>query len=215
MAEPVDYTAAGEIFQKSMQDAIANLDKVAEEARKAHEVAIEMQIAAKAEMHRIELEAESISRNFISVHRKDIEDRLRNDLHLAMVRKLIMHGMKSTDMMAVLDIPQKMIAEAWTDLGFSKLGDNHIGHVAYEDQGRAGNVIFYREDTMLKFWYEFGGGLALAFINVPAVEHWTTETKLPVEDRLPILNFIGERVIRDKAEGYKFVIKKDSITITL
>ncbi|HZV71189.1 MAG TPA: hypothetical protein VFG10_16660 [Saprospiraceae bacterium] len=215
MAEQPDHNEAGAIFQKSMQDALANLDKVAEDARKAHEEAIDLQIAAKAELHRIQLEAETISRDFIDKHRKEFEDRLNNEFLLSAAKKLIMHGMKSVDIMAALDVSEKMIAEAWGDLGFSKLGTNHVANVAYEDQGRAGNVIFYREDVKLKFWYEFGGGLSLAFIDVPKEEHWTSETGLPLEDRLPILNFIGERVIRDQATGYRYEIKEDAINITL
>lgn len=212
--KPADIDA-GAIFQKSMQDAIANLDKVTEEARKAHEEAIDLQIAAKDEIHRIELEAENISRDFIDKHRKEFENTLRDQLHLGMIKKLIMYGMKSSDLITVLDVKREMLAEAWNDLGFDKLGELHVANVSYQEQGRAGNILFYREDVMLKFWYEFGGGLSLAFINVPKVETWTSETGLPLDDRLPILNFIGERVVRDKARGYKYEIKEDSINITL
>ena len=125
-----------------------------------------------------------------------------------------MHGMKSAEIIKVLDIPEKMMKDAWSELKFTKLGD-HMAHVAYEDQGRSGNVIFYREDVMLRFWYEFGGGLTLAFIDAPKVENWTSVTGLPLEDRLPILNFIGERVIEDQATGYKYRIEDDAIVITL
>jgi hypothetical protein len=210
-----DYSEATNVFQKSMQAALANVDKVQEDARKAHEKAIEMQIAAKDEIHRIELEAETISRDFIDKHRKEFETRLRDDILFSIVRKLILFGMSSNDIKVQLEISDKMMVDLWTNIGFSKLGKLHIGHVGYEDQGRAGNVIFYREDIMLKFWYEFGGGLSLAFINVPKAENWKAETGLPLDDRLPILNFIGERVIRDKAEGYKYEIQDDAINITL
>ncbi len=210
-----DYSAEANVFQQSMQAALANVDKVQEDARKAHEKAIEMQIAAKEEIHRIELEAETISSEFIGKHRKEFETRLRDDILFSIVRKLILFGMSSNDIMEQLEVSDKMMADLWKNIGFSKLGKTHVAHVAYEEQGRAGNVIFYREDIMLKFWYEFGGGLSLAFINVPKAENWKAETGLPLDDRLPILNFIGERVIRDKAEGYKYEILDDSINITL
>ncbi|MEO6131683.1 MAG: hypothetical protein ABIQ02_07535 [Saprospiraceae bacterium] len=214
MTDQPDYTEASAIFQKSMQDVLANLDKVREDAKKAHEVAIDLQIAAQEEMHRIEREARHISQNYIDKHRKEFEERIRNKFLLSTTKKLILHGMKPVDIMAVLDVSQKMIAQAWDEVGFSKLG-GHIAHVAYEDQGRAGKVIFYREDVMLKFWYEFGGGLSLAFVNVPTAQNWTTETHLPVEDRLPILNFIGARILRDQANGYRYEIKDSEINITL
>ncbi len=212
MPDPIDYNQAGEIFKKSMQDALSHLDKVTEDARKEHEKAIDLQIAAKEEIHRIENEAHVISQNYIDQHRKEFEERLRQETLLSVTKKLIMHGMKSAEIMTVLAIPPKMMQDAWTELKFTKLGD-HVAHVAYEDQGRAGNVIFYREDVMLRFWYEFGGGLTLAFINVPKAENWTKETGLPAEDRMPILNFIGERVIRDQASGYRYRIEDDAIVI--
>ncbi|MBK9981696.1 MAG: hypothetical protein IPP15_04610 [Saprospiraceae bacterium] len=210
-----DYTADTNVFQKSMQAALANLDKVTEDAKKAHEKAIEMQIAAKEEIHRIELEAETISRDFVDKNRKEIEARLRDDILFSMVRKLVLFGMSSNDIMKELEVPAKMMADAWNNIGFAPLGKTHVGHVAYEEEDRAGNVIFYREDIMLKFGYEFRDGLSLAFINVPKAEKWKAETGLPLDDRLPILNFIGERVIRDKAEGYKYEIQDDAINITL
>lgn len=210
-----DYSASADVFQKTMQAALANLDKVQEDSRKAHEKAIEMQIAAKDEMHRIELEAETISRDFIDKHRKEFETRLRDDILFSIVRKLILFGMSSNDIKVQLEVTDKMMVDAWMNIGFTKLGDMHIAHVGYEDQGRSGNVLFYREDIMLKFWYEFGDGLSLAFINVPKADDWKAETGLPLDDRLPILNFIGERVIRDKAEGYKFEILDEVINITL
>ncbi|MGB4848493.1 MAG: hypothetical protein WBP41_11275 [Saprospiraceae bacterium] len=210
-----DYSEAGNVFQKSMQAALANVDKVQEDVRKAHEKAIEMQIAAKEEMHRIELEAETISRDFVDKNRKEIEARLRDDILFSMVRKLVLYGMSSNDIMKQLEVPAKMMADAWNNIGFTKLGKMHVGHVAYEEEDRAGNVIFYREDIMLKFRYEFGDGLSLAFINVPKADNWKAETGLPLDDRLPILNFIGERVIRDKTEGYKYEIQDDAINITL
>ncbi|MEP6793984.1 MAG: hypothetical protein ABJB16_06640 [Saprospiraceae bacterium] len=210
-----DYSASADVFQKTMQAALANLDKVQDDSRKAHEKAIEMQIAAKEEMHRIELEAETISRNFIDKHRKEFETRLRDDILFSIVRKLILFGMSSNDIKVQLEVTDKMMVDAWMNIGFTKLGDKHIAHVGYEDQEHAGNVIFYREDIVLKFSYKFGGGLSLAFINVPKAENWKAETGLPLDDRLPILNFIGERVIRDKAEGHKYEIQDDAIHITL
>ena len=46
MADPNDYSDAAGVFQKAMQDALANLDKAAEDVRKEHEKAIDLQIEA-------------------------------------------------------------------------------------------------------------------------------------------------------------------------
>ena len=212
MSETNDYNEAGEVFKKSMQDALAHLDVVKEDALKAHEETINLQIAAKEEIRRIEREAHLISEAYTDKHRKEFEERIRNEILFSVTKKLIMFGMKSTQIMTLLEIPPKIIADAWFELGFAKLGDR-AANVTYENQGRAGNVIFYLDGVKLKFWYEFGGGTTLAFINVPTEQDWTKETGLSLEDRLPVLNFIGERVIRDQASGYRFQIKNDSIVI--
>jgi len=212
MPEPVDYNEAGEIFKKSMQDALAHLDKVSEDAHKAHEVAIDLQIAAKEEIKRIEREAHLISEAYIDKHRKEYEARIHKEIQFSMIKKLISNGLESVKIMKLFEIERSIIADAWFELGFDKLG-NHVANVGYEEQGRSGNVVFYREDINLRFWYEFGTGLTLAFIDVPKEENWTSITGLPLEDRLPILNFIGERVVRDRAPGYRFEIKEDSIKI--
>jgi hypothetical protein len=212
MTDPSDSTEAGEIYKKSIKDALSHLDKVMEDARTAHEQAIDLQIAAKDEIHRIEREANLISKDYIERHYKEFEDRIRNKTLFFIAKKMIMDGSKSSYIMSLLEIPETMIQDAKSELGFTKLG-NHLAHVTYENQGRAGNVIFYRDDVKLSFWYEFAGGNTLAFIDVPREENWLAVTGLPLEDRLPILNFIGKRVIRDQATGYRYEIRDDAIYI--
>ena len=212
MAEPTDLSDAGEVFRTSMKEALAQLDQAMEEARSAHQKAIDLQFEAKEEIKRIEKEAHLIAENYIDQHRKRYEEQLRQETIFAVTKKLILHGMKTQEIISLLDIPKKRMDDALAELGFLKLG-NHPAHVAYENQGRAGNVVFYRDSVVLRFWYEFGGGNTLAFIDIPKAENWTAITGLPLEDRLPILNFIGECVIRDQAPGYRYEITKNSINI--
>ena len=197
-----------------MEDALANLDKVTEEARQAQEKAIDEQIAAKEEKKKIEREAHLISEAYIEKHRKEYDTRIREETLFQIAKTLILDGRTAVEVFKWLGISEKMMTDVWFELGFSKLGD-HVAHVGYEGNVRAGYVIFYRDDIMLKFPNEMGAGTTLSIINVPTEEHWTSITKLPLEDRLPILEFIGERVVRDQATGYKYVIHKDSINIVL
>jgi hypothetical protein len=87
--------------------------------------------------------------------------------------------------------------------------------VAYEDHGRSGFVIFYRDDLMLRFPYEFGGGQVIAIIDIPTPGDWNKSTGLSAEERMPVLEFIAQRVIRDQANGYSFIINDTSLTITV
>ncbi len=203
-----------EVFRKSMEDALANLDKVTEEVRQAKEKAIDEQIAAREEKTKIEREAHQISEAYIDKHRKEYDARIRDETLFKVAKTLILDGRTSVEVFKWLGISEKMMTDVWFELGFSKLGD-HVAHVGYEGNVRSGYVIFYRDDSMLKFPYEMGAGTTLSIIDVPAEENWTSSTKLPLEDRLPILQFIGERVVRDQATGYHYIIHKDSINIIL
>ena len=213
MAEHTDYTEAGEIFRKSMMDALAHLESIADEAHKAHEIAIENQVAAKEELQRIEREAHLISEKYLEANKKDIEDRIRGEVLFEIAKNMIREGCTATQIYKWLKIPQKMLADAWMELGFEPLV-NHVANVGYVDQGRAGEVIFYREDVVLRFPYEFGGGNTLAIIYVPKAENWQSETGLLPDERKPILEFIAQRVIRDQAQGYRYVIADDTIEIS-
>ena len=92
MTQSIDYNEAGEIFRKSMEDALANLDKVTEEAKLAHEKAIDEQIAAKEEFKRIQNDAHKISEAYIEQHRKKFEDRLREEILFKITKNMIMDG---------------------------------------------------------------------------------------------------------------------------
>lgn len=61
MSEPADYSDQAEIFRKSMVEALAKLDTVADQANKAYEQAVEDQLAAKQELERIKAESYRIA----------------------------------------------------------------------------------------------------------------------------------------------------------
>jgi hypothetical protein len=197
-----------------MEDALAHLDKIAEDVRLAQEQAIDDQIAAKEELKRIEREAQRISEAYAEQHRKVIEERIRNEILLGITKNMILAGRSTTEIYQWIGTPQKIMADAWMDLGFEPFG-KHIAHVGYDQKGREGDVIFYRDDIVIRFPFEFGGGLTLAIVYVPTEETWTSKTSLPLEDRMPILEFTAKRIIRDQAQGYRYVIEPDCIRITL
>ena len=63
-------------------------------------------------------------------------------------------------------------------------------------------------------WWEFGGGNAVAIINIPTVKNWENLTGLPLDRRDSILQFIGEHVMEDQTSGRGgFMIRQDEMTI--
>ena len=214
MAEQPDYTEAGEIYRKSMEDAMANIDKVNADLQKEQEKAIDLQRDAREEIKRIEREAHQISEAYIEKHRKEYLAQIRSEVLEDVVRKLILNEVPSDKLKTWLELSPKMLADVWFYLGFEALDDAHIAHVAYDGQGRSGHVVFYRNDMTMHFPYEFGGGDALAIIDIPKVENWKKTTGLPLSDRDTILEFVAKRVVRDQAPKGRYLIHPDHIVIT-
>ena len=213
MAEQPDYTQAGEIYRKSMEEALSHIDKVNEDLKKEHEKVIDLQFDAKEEIKRIEREAHLISEAYIDKHRKEYLDQIRNEVLQDVVRKLIVNEVPSDKLKIWLELSPKLLTDAWFYIGFDALDEKHVAHVGYDSQGRSGNVIFYRNDLTLHFPFEFGGGETLASVEMPTIENWEKETGLPQSDRNIILEFVAKRIIRNQASQCTYVIHPDRIQI--
>jgi hypothetical protein len=213
MSEQPDYTQVGEIYRKTMEEALANIDKVNEDLKKEHEKVIELQFDAKEDIKRIEREAHQISEAYIDKHRNEYLEQIRNEVLEVVVRKLILNEVPSDKLKTWLELSPKFLSDAWFFIGFEKLDDLHVAHVAYDSHGRSGDVIFYRNDLTLHFPFEYGGGETLASVEIPTMENWEKETGLSQGDRNTILEFVAKRVIRDQASQCTYVIHPDRIQI--
>ncbi len=213
MAEPPDYNQAAEVFRKTMEEALANIDVVNANLKLEQEKAIDMQIAARDEHNRILNEADKIAETRIEEKRKANLEQVRNEVWAETVEKLIVEEIPSDMLKRILDIPAKILADVWFKLGFDKLDEVHVANVGYENEGRTGYVIFYRNDLTARFYYEFGGGDTVAIISIPTPERWEAQTKMPLSERQVVLEFIANRVIRDQAPGCKYFIGDSDILI--
>lgn len=211
--EPSDHTQAGQVFQKAMEEAMAHLDEVNENLRKAQEEAVDLQIKARDEISRIEHEAYIISRDYMDEHQLEIRNDIRNQLLRDIVKKLILAEIPSDKLAVWLEISPEILAKVWGDIGFEIIDERFIGHVAYQGLGRVGTIIFYRNDRTLHFEYEYAAGDALATIRIPTAENWEQVTKLPLDQRDGVLQFIAKRVLRGQSPKGHFVIGPDEIVI--
>ncbi len=214
MTSPPHHETDRNVFEQTMKDALAHLDLLAAEAREAKAHAIEEQVAAKQELQKIQREAEKISAELIEQHRETYLGQLQHKVHRDVVTRLIKAGIPSLQLKKWLGLDPQQLAEIWMDMGFDKITEDHIGHVEYISEGRSGTVIFYRQDVVLRFWYEFGGYDVLAIVHVPDEESWVRNTNLPLEDRMPILEFVARRILRDQAPGHLYSIQKDTIIVS-
>lgn len=212
MPDQPDYTKDANVFQKSMEEALAHLDKLKEDLLKAQEKAIDQEIAAKEELHRIQLNAEKLSEEYISAHQKEYDRRVKNDTMMEVTERLLAVGRSSEEVKLWLDVSDEMIAHAHTYLKFEKLGDK-MAAIYFDNEGRAGDVFFNWDGLVLKFPYEFGGGNTLATIDVPSVEQWESKTSIPLDKRTMVLDFIAQRVLRSQAPKHLYEITAESIRI--
>ena len=72
---------------------------------------------------------------------------------------------------------------------------------------------YFDHDTMIQFHWEFAAGNGVVIIFVSAPEFWARATKTPEKERLPILEFLAESVIRDKAPGCRYQIYDQFVEI--
>jgi hypothetical protein len=74
--------------------------------------------------------------------------------------------------------------------------------------------VIYFESAVGNFdmWWEFGT-VALVIVDVPAVQEWVDRTGIPLDERLSVLNFIGEEIVRRKTNNGSFVIGEKVLTI--
>lgn len=84
--------------------------------------------------------------------------------------------------------------------------------VSYSDDGRSGTIYYSSPESRFDMWYELAMPPAIVIIGIPEPRYWEARTKTPVLQRTSILQFIGERVIKDRLSGEGYVrIEQDNI----
>lgn len=199
------------IYQKFMADALKQVDELTRKGEKVHEEALDELAAAREEKKRIEASAEKVARATLKKERKNLEEVIRRKVILEVVEKLLEAGRSANEIHEWLSVPLPVIGEVLLTLRFERLGDSDA-RVTYEQQGRGGTVIFQRNTTVLRFGWEFGGGNALALVFIPDENQWEAHTGLPLSERLPVLDFIGSRIIADQG-GRRYAVEGNALII--
>lgn len=101
----------------------------------------------------------------------------------------------------------KLREKAWKDImgKFSR-------HIEYHSSGRSGTVLYVEGETRISFYYEFGGGDCVAWIDIPTTDQWEAQTKTPIHRREDIIEFIASRVNREQAPHCRVEISGNSIS---
>jgi hypothetical protein len=71
--------------------------------------------------------------------------------------------------------------------------------IEIKSTGRSGTVEYREEAGSLSFYWEFGGGDAVASISVGDLAKWTAAYPWAIDRRREILERVAQEVIRQKA----------------
>ncbi len=83
----------------------------------------------------------------------------------------------------------------------------------YSQNGRGGTITYQKENIRLNFDWEFGGNNCVVIIFVPTEAQWEQTTGLPQSERLPVLEFVAQQVVRDQAPTCRYEISNPWIEI--
>jgi hypothetical protein len=94
-----------------------------------------------------------------------------------------------------------------------EMSDRFSRRLEYHSEGRSGTVVYVEGDKRLSFYYEFGAGECVAFIDVPVQSKWEKETGLSIERREEIIEFIAQTALRDQVSDGYYKISENAISL--
>ncbi len=200
------------IMQKMLADNAAAAEAVVAGARAEQTAAAAELQAARKQLADNEQNAAQILEEYTKQQRAGLEKHIHTEILEEMAEKLLKKGESVSTVTALLDMAERLVQSVVKHLGLRKVGSANAW-LEYDDEGRCGYVILHHGKTVYRFYYEFGGGETLAIISIPTASQWEAHTGLPLEEREAILEFIGLRVVADKAPGRGYRIDPDAIVI--
>jgi hypothetical protein len=96
-----------------------------------------------------------------------------------------------------------------------EITDKFSRHIEYGSSGRAGTIFYAEGETRIPFYYEFGGGNCVAYIDIPTIDKWESETKTPVGRRDDIIQFTATMVQARQAPDCRIEICDTAIKFFL
>lgn len=91
------------------------------------------------------------------------------------------------------------------------LGRRLLQRLEYDGNCRAGTVTYVDGDLRIRFSHEMGAGDCSFWVQLPTRAQWPAVTGTPLAQRDEIVQFIAERMQRDKAGSGRYEIVADAI----
>jgi cation transport regulator ChaB len=198
MQEFKNFDQYAEMMQKMYAEALEVAETVKKAAEDEREEAFRELDAAREAKKEAEANGEKMALDYFARRRKFIEDTARQDL---LGRLILMHlrdGKPVSKIMQWLDVEEEDI-EKYQEILKREKAAKAKPALHYTQDGRGGKVIYTEGETTLEFDWEFAGGNGVAIIFVPQNKYWEAQTGIPLEERMEILEFVGQQAVKDKA----------------
>jgi hypothetical protein len=181
------------------------IEKLLKSARAEREKAAAKRAAAEAELAEAQGNAESLTAELLQKHKTRLEKDLLKKVAGHLAQDLLYLGNSVSTVADLLQLPEIFVLDIAESVGLvrreEELPTATLMWLEVETQGRGGNIIFHWGSITCKFWWEFGTGDVLAFIEVPTPEKWEAYTGIPLERRDIALHFIGKKVAATQGRG--------------
>lgn len=195
-------------LQQAYRQALEEADKIRAQAHEILQAAETERDAARVIHSTAQQEAESM----VAAYYRDRQREFREAAQTALLRGLVRHHLeKGENPKAIanwLQVPMDFIQSIQDYL--QRLTAFRISQeppipgnprLQYKEEGRSGTITFINDQTKFELWWEFAGDDALVILSIPDKDKWCAVTRLPLEEREPVLTYIGQQVVKDKLNG--------------
>lgn len=207
-------------MEKAVKEALKGVDKANKALEKERKAVLKEMDEVRKLRAKAEKEGDKMAQEYFDGRQKQFAEAARTALLRDLVWMHIEVGKTVRDIAVWLDVPMSFVDDIRQvmarraryhedDPKRTRIEGNP--KLYYIDQGRGGTVRFESRETSFDLWWEFAGGKALVILEIPTKEQWETRTRLPLEWRKKVLNFIGEQIVIDQISGSGSFIIGDNV----
>ena len=218
MKKQTDDPYASIIAQMKAENQKA-IEKLLKTARTERDKAAAKRAAAEAELRETKQNADTQTADLTQKHHARLEKSLRKKVAGDLALDLLYLKNSVAEVAALLELPESFVMGIAENVGIVRHEATEANTVSLmwleiESMGRSGNIIFHWDKITCKFWWEFGTGNTLTFIDVPNAEKWEAVTGIPLERRDIALHFVGKKVAAGQGFGAeKYRLEPNAIVI--
>lgn len=181
------------------------IEQLLRAARIARASAADQRAAAEAELAETRASAESLTAELLQQHKARLEKELRKKAAGDLALDLLYRGNSVSETADLLRLPESVVSTIAENVGLVRHEEKTAGlslmWLEVESMGRGGNILLHWGTTTCTFWWEFGTGDVLTFIEIPGAGKWEAATGIPLERRDTALHFIGKKVAGTHGSG--------------